>query len=202
MMNMVPHELLGSKTMKPKDGLLSATEVAEDYRQQRQAAAARKAGFSSLGRDGFIAWLEHNQETLIQIARDNGAFETDAAALVQEYKDLVMTQSHLPDFDDLNAQIILRRVVSEIEGVCRGGRLPIRGVAVFGISPELGLKASQMPVLGTDSSIIEVSLPFITLCNQISKIMALTLPYERVADQWRVSNDPAKSRRSLKRSHH
>jgi hypothetical protein len=59
-----------------------------------------------------------------------------------------------------------------------------------------------MPVLGTDSSIIEVSLPFITLCNQISKIMALTLPYERVADQWRVSNDPAKSQRSLKRSHH
>jgi hypothetical protein len=32
--------------------------------------------------------------------------------------------------------------------------------------------------------------------------MALTLPYERVADQWRVSNDPAKSQRSLKRSHH
>lgn len=46
----------------------SASEVAEDYRGQRQEADARKAGIVPAGKQVFTGWLDNNVGLLRKIA--------------------------------------------------------------------------------------------------------------------------------------
>lgn len=80
-------------------------------------------------------------------------------------------------FDDINVYVILWRVVEEIETACRAAGLQIGPGVVVGTTPELGLDAKQVGVMTTAVSIISVSMAFPSFCNQISKGLALTLPW-------------------------
>jgi hypothetical protein len=65
------------------------------------------------------------------------------------------------DFDDPGATLILRAIIERIEAACRSLELSVKGGVVFGNAAGDGLVARQLPVLETELSIIEVTLPFI-----------------------------------------
>jgi hypothetical protein len=57
---------------------------------------------------------------------------------------------------------------------------------------------SQSHVLGTQASIIDVTIPFLTFCNLVTKALARSLPQSPAGDgQVAVSNDPARVRAHL-----
>jgi hypothetical protein len=184
--------------MDEKDARALELDIAEDYRRQRQAADARHSGFDTMGRDGFLRWMEANEDVLTKIAENGGATGDAVREAVEEYK---RTVSELPvgsPFDDVNAYLILKRIVREVETICREGQVPIRHGVVFGVSPELGLKASQMPVLTTEASIIAVSMPFLPFCNLVSKTLALSMPHTLDGQLCKVSNDPTEVSSNLR----
>jgi hypothetical protein len=175
-----------------------ARSAADDYRQQRQTSTARKSGFQSIGRDKFFQLLAQNDDELREIAVSNGASESEIIDIIQEYKDHLATVDPGSELDDLNVQFILKRIVAEVEAACKKGDIPTFDGVAYGVSPNFALEASQLPVLETQASIIEVSLPFLPFCNFISKTIALTLPQEHHNGRWQVSNDPDEVRLRLR----
>lgn len=169
----------------------SASEVAEDYRRQRQEADARKAGIVPAGKQAFTEWLDNNVGLLREIARQNGSAEQEIDSAVQSYVDSIRHHNGASDFDDLGGRVIVTRIVREIEKLCRESGVPILNGVVVGVTPVTGLDALQRPVLGTDASIIEVTTPFISFCNQVSRGIAGTLIHSpAVGGGWNVSSDP------------
>ena len=169
-----------------------ARATAENYRHQRQAAEARANGFDALTREEYLTWTETHDAELIEIARRGGLNSEEAREAVDEYKSRIRTAVPGAPFDDTNIQLIVQGVVHEIESICRLGLIPIRDGVVHGVSPQLGLRASQMQVLGTKASIISVTLPFIPFINLVSKTFALCLPLYDDPTASVVCNDPAK----------
>lgn len=169
-----------------------ARVAAEDYRHQRQAAEARASGFDALTREDYLAWMEAHDAQLLEMAQRSGLSGEDARAAVDEYKSRIRMAPPGAPFDDTNFRLILEEVVHDIESICRQGQIPIRDGVVYGVSPQLGLQASQMGVLGTEASIIAVTLPFIPFCNLISKTLALCLPMQVSSSGPAACNDPIK----------
>ena len=175
-------------------------EAAENYRQQRQSAIARKTGFSPKTIQEQLQWVEDNRDLVFAVARGSGAAEGGEEALIDEYKQALLNTSEGSLLDDIHGRQILERVIGEIEHACREHRIPIRSGVVFGIAPELGLRISQSAVLETQASIIDVSIPFLTFCNLIAKALARSLPQHPAGPQVSVSNDPTAVRAQLQQS--
>jgi hypothetical protein len=113
---------------------------------------------------------------LATVVRRAGTPEEDVLRLAREFRETIASLPVKSSFDYLGAIFILTRLITTVEKACERLRAPMRTGVVFGVSQLAGVIASQMPVLKTDASIIEVTLPFITFCDLISKLMAHTLP--------------------------
>lgn len=175
-------------------------DAAEDYRHQRQAAVARKIGLAPKTLQEQLQWMEDNKDLVLSVAR--GGFG-DAEAIVEEYKQALLNTSPGSALDDTSARQILERVLKEIEDACRQNQIPVRSGVVFGVTPGFGLHISQFSVLGTQASIIEVTIPFLVFCNLITKALALTLPQSPAgSSSVSVSNDPALVITRLQQSPH
>ncbi|MEH2481923.1 hypothetical protein V1282_005280 [Nitrobacteraceae bacterium AZCC 2146] len=153
---------------------IEALDAAEGYRRQRQAADARKSGAVATTREEYLKWMRDNRATIIEIAKRAGADDGDAEKTADRFLELLENQSDKSEFDDLGAIFLLNSIVDRVETACRKLEVPVRNGVVFGVSRLAGVVASQMPVLKTDTSIIEVTLPFITFCDLISKVLAHT----------------------------
>jgi hypothetical protein len=176
-------------------------DAAEDYRRQRQAAAARKSGFAPKILDEQLKWMEENAELVLAIARGSAGAQDDAQAVLEEYKKALLSTSPGSSYDDVNGRQIIECVIREIEQACHDHQIPIRSGVAYGISPEMGLLIAQRPVMQTASSIIDVTVPFLTFCNLVTKALAQSLPQAALENgQVQVSNDPAAVRARLQSS--
>jgi hypothetical protein len=152
-------------------------EVVEDYRRQRQDATARRSGFDAMEKPEFYQWLDKNRERLIEITLANGTPPELADELVSKYESAVREIQVAGKFDDVNAQLILKGIIKKIEEACRSAGVPIGGVVSFGTSPEFGLGASQLAVMQSEASILQITFPLVSFFSQISKLLALSMPY-------------------------
>ncbi|HEY8594563.1 MAG TPA: hypothetical protein VIL84_04900 [Devosiaceae bacterium] len=173
-------------------------EAAEDYRRQRQSADARRSGFESLGKEGYFEWASMNGERLLEIAQKNGISSQDAQRSVDEYLGLLRESPVAGEFDDPNAYFLLSQIVRDIEDACGSKNIPTRDGVVFGVSPKMGVQAQQMPVLETEASIISVTIPFLPFCNEVSKLVACSLPHIPENERFKVVNDPTSVRERIK----
>lgn len=185
--------------MSSDDIPADAKQIAEDYRRQRQAAEARKAGLDSLGKDHFIQWLRENDMRLLSIVTANGFSERQARETVDEYRALIEATEPGSEYDNPSLQIVLTSLLSEIERVCSADGVPVGDGVVLGAIHKLGIDAYQLPVLTTRASIIAVSAPLIMFCNGISKILTETLLVQPDEGVMKVLFDPAKVIASLQR---
>lgn len=101
--------------------------------------------------------------------------KSDVENVVEEYLDLLRNLPPGGPFDDLNITLILANVIKRIEAICNAGQIPIGEGAAYGVTPQLGLEASQLAVMETRASIITVSQGFPTFCNMVSKGVALSV---------------------------
>jgi hypothetical protein len=176
-------------------------DAAEDYRRQRQAAVARKSGFIPKTLDEQLKWMEENVALVSAIARGSAGAEGDAQAILEEYKKALLNTSEGSSYDDVNGRQIIERVIREIEQACHEHRIPIRSGVVYGISPKMGLLIAQSHVMQTGSSIIDVTIPFLTFCNLITKALAQSLPQAMLDNGLAgISNDPSAVRARLQSS--
>jgi hypothetical protein len=175
-------------------------DAAENYRQQRQSAIAAKTGFKPKTVLEQLQRIEDNRDLVFAIARGSGAEEGREEDVINEYKQALLNTSEGSPLDDIHARQILERIIGEIEEACLGHRIPIRSGVVYGVAPELGLRISQSTVLETQASIIDVSIPFITFCNLVTKTLARSLPQYPAGPQVKVSNDPSEVRDRLQRT--
>jgi hypothetical protein len=171
--------------------------AAEQYRHERQRADANKHGFSALTPSELYRWMDDHPDFMRSIAVANGVREKDAPAFIEQYRTILEATPPGSALDDLNARMILKRVLDEIEQVCKTLNIPIRSGVVFGVAPEPGLIASQRPVMQTGASILSFSLPFVIFCNLISKALARTIVHEP-GSVLKASYDPAQIRAKLK----
>jgi hypothetical protein len=165
--------------MASNDSELDEQAVAEDYRRQRQAAAARKRGKEPVGQEEYVRWLQDNKEKLVAAANLNGRTGPEVEAGIEDY---IKTLSELPglsEFDDPGTTIILRNLLQRVEQASKKLQMQTRGGAVIGDPGMSGLLASQLPVLLTDASIIEITSEFIVFCNFVSKAFAFSLAYQK-----------------------
>lgn len=172
--------------------------AAEDYRHQRQAAIARKTGLIPKTLQEQLQWMEDNEDLVRSIARGGVGDET---SIIEEYKQALLNTSPGSSYDDINARQILERVLTEIEDACSQHQIPVRSGVVFGVAPEFGLRISQSQVLGTQASIIDVTIPFLVFCNLITKTLALSLPQSPAGGSLvAISNNPELVRVRLQQS--
>lgn len=177
---------------------ISDREIAEDYRRQRQAAAARKSGFTPMRDDEVEQWLNENIDLIRNIARANSVSEGDIDSVVETYRQTLRTAPRGSPFDDVNALVILGRIVDDIGRFCIENDIPIRGGIVAGVEPAFGTNIHQANVPTTDVSIIAATIPFIALCNLVARVMARSLPHYPVPDSLPyVSFDPEEVRGHL-----
>jgi hypothetical protein len=168
----------------------TASEVAEDYRRQRQEAVAKRRDFLPIRKEEVFEWLEANKPLLREIAQQNGSEPHEIDETVDAFLDVIRAHEGASEFDDIGSRFIVTTIVREIEDLCRETGVPIRDGVVVGASRTTGLDAMQRPVLGTDVSIIDLTTPFVSFCNQVSKGMARTLIHSPAANGgWNVSND-------------
>ncbi|MBB3562065.1 hypothetical protein FHX06_003396 [Rhizobium sp. BK512] len=180
----------------------SASEIAEDYRRQRQEADAKRRDFLPVGKQAYSEWLATNKPRLREIAQQNGSKSHEIDEVVDAFLDAIHGHEGASEFDDIGARFIVTAIVREIEDLCRETGVPIRDGVVVGASRTIGLDAMQRRVLGTDVSIIDLTTPFVSFCNQVSKGMARTLihspaenggwnaSYDAVAIAEKLSNSP------------
>jgi len=171
------------------DPVETERKIAEDYRRYLQEIDARHSGFVSITKSEFLAWADANYDELIKLAINSGSSPEDAPANVAKYLEDVRGAPELSKHDDVNVNMIMRRVLSEIEDACRTFDIPTRGGVVFGASPVLGQEPRLSPVsLAEGFSIINVSISFIPFCDLIATLLAQTL----VCDPSRqiISDDP------------
>lgn len=174
------------------DPTLDPISIAEDYRRQRQASDAKKAGVDPAGKAHFIGWLEENEERLLQVVRGNGFDDGQAREIFDDYREKMQAAPEGSAYDNPSLQYILSSLFSEIEDLCRANEVPVGDGVVVGSIPKIGIEAYQMPVLTTKASIIAISGPLIMLCNGVSKLIAETVVLVAEGDRFKAIFDPAK----------
>ena len=140
----------------------------------------------------YIQWFDDHPEELLAIALQSGFKAEEASAARQRLREMLVRLPEKSKFDDLGVVMIMTRIVDDIELACRDLDITIPGGVVFGTSRLVGLVASQLRVMSTDVSIIEITIPFIIFCNLISKVLAHTLPHELSGNSVSISFDEAK----------
>jgi hypothetical protein len=172
-------------------------DTAEKYRHQLQAALAAKTGFLPKTLREQLQWIDDNATLMHAAAKASGASLGQEADTIEEYKKALLNTSPGSAFDDVNARQIIERVIKEIEEACRILEIPTRAGVVYGVAPENGLRASLLSVLQTEASIIDVTVPFLSFCNLITKTLARSLPQQLLGQQISISHDPSAVRLKL-----
>jgi hypothetical protein len=182
--------------MGPEDDELDPVAAAEDYRRQRQEADAKKSGTKILPLDEYVALLNRHKPLLFGLARRSGATEQEAKTFVAEFLARVISVP-MSDFDEVGVQMILIELVRAVERACAELNLPVRNGIVYGTAHLPGVTAQQKPVHGTGASIVEIGVPFINLCDLLSKLLAHTICTEE-GDQITFAMAPDDIRRCLR----
>ena len=161
--------------MESEDKKIDAVTAAEQYRRERQASDAAKSGMEPRTRADHLAWFNEHKAVAVHIARRAGASEQEAESVVAQFIERVMSVPSASNFDDLTAQMILMQVVEKVEAACEELNLPVRNGVVYGTARSPHVTARQKPVFDTNTSIVELGLPFITLCDLLSKVLVHTV---------------------------
>jgi hypothetical protein len=163
---------------------VSGKAAAEDYRIQIQASEASKSGFEAMSRDEFIKWVEADPARMKSIARQNALSDEHIDEALGGYLEMLKSAPAGGPFDDLNVTLIMERLIRRVEEICASGKIPIRDGVAFGVSPRLGLDASQLAVMRTGASIIAVTQSFLPFCNSVSKAVAITMICDETSASW------------------
>lgn len=177
---------------------ISDRDAAEDYRRQRQLAEARKSGFIPMREDEVELWLSEHEELIRKIALANSLSGSDVDGVVKDYRLALKGAPPGSPFDDVNARVIVARILADIERFCGENNIPMRGGIVAGVQPAYGNIIHQANVPWTDVSIIATTIPFLAFCNLVARAMARSLPH-RIAENGSpsVSFDPGEVRHYL-----
>src|SRR5262245_55028769 len=110
-------------------------QAAEQYRKDRQAADAKRNGFSYPDPEAVYEWTEANRERILRIAIANGVSDENAPAFIELYKETVRGTPSGSPLDDVHARTILKRIIDRVEGACKALKVQVRGGVVFGVAP-------------------------------------------------------------------
>src|ERR1700721_2262076 len=112
---------------------------------------------------------------VLEMAKRSGVSKEEAPEFVKRLRATLAALPSKSNFDDQGALFFFGGLVEKIGCACTELGAPLRNGVVWGVSKVRGLVASQMPILETDVSMVEVTFPFITFCDLVSKLMAHTL---------------------------
>ncbi len=126
-----------------------------------------------------MQWLRDNRPTLLEICKRSGVADDKLESMADEFIRALAERPPGSALDDPGATRILQGIIDRIEAACGKIAFPLRGGVVFGNSVGAGLIARQLPVLATDVSIIETTLPFLIFCDLVSKVIVHSLPEPR-----------------------
>ena len=152
----------------------------EKYVHWRQRTEAQKMGFQTQWKKGeFRQWLEQKQKDELRGLHDwVGLTDSEATDFYDQY---IKLADKYPEasFDELNSQLNIGLIISNIERSCARLNEPIRGGAVSLMSAEFRVAIDQGPSLfNPEINVIRATAVFETFCNQISKLLARTLLYQ------------------------
>jgi hypothetical protein len=156
------------------------SDAAEDYRRQRQAAAAKITGYKPMSLGELLSWADDDKETILKMARGAGPAKDDDEKVFEAYKQSLLSTAPGSPFDDVTARAIVEPIIGEIEGVCDQHGFATHAGVVYGTDPMSGLNIGQRAVMATDASIIEVSSHFLSFANTLAKLMSRTIPYRQI----------------------
>lgn len=171
--------------------------IAEDYRQQRVTAEARKLEFETMGRENYEQWINQNTARLLALVTDSGLSEIEAKDVLEDYKALVAASPKGSDFDDVGSYIVLRQLVERVEHVCKNNRIPIKDGVVFGAFPSLGVNAFLSNVPTTQVGMLCVSSAFVPFFSILSKLMTKLLLHRSTGEFTQVINCPVSVKERL-----
>lgn len=130
---------------------LSDHEAAEDYRRQRQEAAARLAGLESFEARDPVLWFDAHKEILTQEALEAGSTPKEIENTLAEMRAKIATTPAGTRFDDPFGRIILGRLVERVQGFCNSQNISMKGGVAYGLTPVTTLSDSLCAVMGTDA---------------------------------------------------
>ena len=127
-----------------------------------------------------LRWLDENHELLIELAFKEGCrSREEAESAIAKYKAQASAVGPIGAYDDINAILILKRVINEIEQACAELNFETPGAVVSGLLPQYGLEAGQKRVPWTNaSSILGFSTSFFPFFDLISTALAASLVVE------------------------
>jgi hypothetical protein len=97
---------------------VESREAAEDYRRQRQEAAARKRRRAPV--DQYV----NDRKIVLEAARRAGATGQEIEAVADLYLKMLSELPPVSDFDDPSAILLLGGLIRRIEAICSKVKLP------------------------------------------------------------------------------
>jgi hypothetical protein len=170
---------------KSKDYVNQEQSIAEDFRRQLQERCRDPNLNVVSSSDEEFAWINENKQFDAVLS----SIELPKSEYVNNLREQDLPNPH----DTPSERNMLKRLFGLVE---REISTP-RGNVAYGVLRESGIEASQQQVPLTDASVINIHLPLLTFCSQISKAIALTLPYEKDNDGAKVIFDLQKIGRNL-----
>jgi hypothetical protein len=150
--------------------------IARDYLRQLQDRSMH----------GLAEWL---------VGSKHGVWHTDAEYL-KAASERIRAHRHEAD---LNLGGVVPKFSTVIEGLCEKLKLPLRGGVACGAVYQPKDVPAQMPVLGTNASVIVIPEHSLMQCHYISKALAWGFPIEKEGERHAVSLRPKRILKKLRR---
>jgi hypothetical protein len=163
-------------------------QIAEDFRRQLQERAL--GGRTRPPNAELIRWLDENPELLEYIAHASWGAAPGTGLTPEQFKEELAAVPLVTPHDDPFTHAVVHMFSQQIECACRELGIPLYSGVAYGSTPELEVSANKYGVHFTQASVVTLSIGFITFCNSISGLIALSLPHERHGNELRVSFAP------------
>jgi hypothetical protein len=163
-------------------------QIAEDFRRQLQERAL--GGRTRPPNAELMRWLDENPELLEYIAHASWGAAPGTGLTPEQFKEELAAVPLVTPHDDPFTHAVVHMFSQQIECACRELGIPLYSGVAYGSTPELEVSANKYGVHFTQASVVTLSIGFITFCNSISGLIALSLPHERHGNELRVSFAP------------
>ena len=161
--------------------------AAEDFRRQLQERSLQ-GGHPSVAER--LRWLEENSHLLDQIERVSWGSASGTGLSPAEFKKMLAAVPLSSPHDEPFTHSIVSMLSQQVEDACRTLAIPLYSGVAYGSSAALEVSATKCGVPFADSSIVTISVGFLTFCSSISRMLCLALPHEPDGNRVKVSFAP------------
>jgi hypothetical protein len=151
--------------------------AAEALRRQLQEREGTSVPISAGGKIQEL--VEGDSEVLKELAAKTLG-EANYEGIVEELQKEIAATKLISPYDEPLTRTIMKSLCEEVETACDELQIPLRGGVAYGSTPSLVTEAARYPVFFTEASIVTFSLGFISFCSHASKLIAMSLPHERI----------------------